>query len=187
MPCVKKRVARERPQGGDGDLWVGEVGVDRLRFAFKKCLEIFGSVGTGIDMFVDFDYRQLLDCILLCSNLQGWQGLRIWERERGSLTLAASAPYSECVLIMTARKSAAPQLCRAFATARAPTSSTSEKRSVSMMMGLGLLRLGVREAAGGGGDAEWAQWRQYVVRVKMLMSRCFDILVSSGIGLSGCS
>lgn len=49
-------------------------------------------------------------------------------------TLAASAPYRECVLIITPFKSASPQLCRTLATARAPTSSTSDMRSVSMMI-----------------------------------------------------
>jgi hypothetical protein len=53
------------------------------------------------------------------------------------LTLAASEPYSDSVLMITACKSTRPQLWRAFATARAPMSSTSEKMSVSMIMGLG--------------------------------------------------
>ena len=52
------------------------------------------------------------------------------------LTLAASAPYSDGVFMITACKSTMPQLWRVFATASAPTSSTSEKMSVSMMMGL---------------------------------------------------
>lgn len=54
------------------------------------------------------------------------------------LTLAARAPYSDGVLMITARRSTMPQLWRVFATAIAPISSTSEKMSVSMMMGLGL-------------------------------------------------
>jgi hypothetical protein len=54
------------------------------------------------------------------------------------LTLAASAPYSEGVFMTTARRSTMPQLWRVFATAMAPMSSTSEKMSVSMIMGLGL-------------------------------------------------
>lgn len=54
------------------------------------------------------------------------------------LTLAASEPYLECVFNMTAWRSARPQLCKELATARAPMSSTSEKRSVSIMMGLGV-------------------------------------------------
>lgn len=50
-------------------------------------------------------------------------------------TLAASAPYRECVLIITPFKLASPQLCRTLAIARAPTSSTSDIMSVSMMIG----------------------------------------------------
>jgi hypothetical protein len=53
------------------------------------------------------------------------------------LTLAASEPYSDSVSMITACKSTRPQLWRAFATARAPMSSTSEKTSVSMIMGFG--------------------------------------------------
>jgi hypothetical protein len=53
------------------------------------------------------------------------------------LTLAASGPYSDSVFMITACKSTRPQLWRAFATARAPMSSTSEKMSVSMIIGLG--------------------------------------------------
>lgn len=53
-------------------------------------------------------------------------------------TLAASAPYSDGVFMITALKSSLPQLCSVFATAMAPISSTSEKISVSMIMGLGL-------------------------------------------------
>jgi hypothetical protein len=53
------------------------------------------------------------------------------------LTLAASEPYSDSVFMITACKSTRPQLWRAFATARAPMSSTSEKMSVSIIMGLG--------------------------------------------------
>lgn len=54
------------------------------------------------------------------------------------LTLTASAPYSDGVSMITARKSTMPQPWRVFATAIAPISSTSEKMSVSMIMGLGL-------------------------------------------------
>ena len=53
-------------------------------------------------------------------------------------TLAASAPYSDGVFIITALNSNLPQLCSVFATAMAPISSTFEKISVSMIMGLGL-------------------------------------------------
>ena len=52
-------------------------------------------------------------------------------------TLAASEPYSESVFVITACRSTIPQLWSVFATASAPTSSTSEKISLSMMMGLG--------------------------------------------------
>jgi hypothetical protein len=58
--------------------------------------------------------------------------------ENKVLTLAASAPYSDGVFMITARRSTMPQLWRVFATAIAPISSTSEKMSVSMMIGLGL-------------------------------------------------
>jgi hypothetical protein len=53
------------------------------------------------------------------------------------LTLAASDPYSDSVFVITACRSTRPQLWRAFATARAPMSSTSEKMSVSIIIGLG--------------------------------------------------
>ena len=54
------------------------------------------------------------------------------------LTLAARAPYCDGVFMITACRSTIPQLCKVFATAIAPMSSTSEKMSVSMTMGLGL-------------------------------------------------
>jgi hypothetical protein len=53
------------------------------------------------------------------------------------LTLAASDPYSDSVFMITACRSTRPHSWRAFATARAPMSSTSEKMSVSIIMGLG--------------------------------------------------
>ena len=49
--------------------------------------------------------------------------------------------------MMTPCTSAMPQLWSTFATARAPTSSTSEKMSVSMMMGFGRRSLGVEMAS----------------------------------------
>lgn len=61
----------------------------------------------------------------------------IYER----LTLAAREPYSDSVFMIMARRSTMPQLWRVFATARAPMSSTSEKMSVSMIIGLGLSEL----------------------------------------------
>lgn len=50
------------------------------------------------------------------------------------LAFAAKDPYRECVLIITPRKSARPQLCSTLATASEPTSSTSDMMSVSMMI-----------------------------------------------------
>lgn len=65
-------------------------------------------------------------------------GVEVWlyEYPKG-LTLAAREPYSDSVFMSMARKSTMPQLWSVFATARAPISSTSEKMSVSTMMGLG--------------------------------------------------
>ena len=49
-------------------------------------------------------------------------------------TLTAMAPYFELLLTATPVKLMRPQLWKTFARARAPTSSTSEKISVSMRM-----------------------------------------------------